>query len=119
MKVEIGPDPELETALLCRPTGRLEASEVGAFWEAVTAQLAPGRPSVLLDMGGVQSVSSSGLGVIVRLLGRVRELNGSLAIFGCAPRVCAILHVVRLGPVLNLSQTPAEAREKLTAAGIA
>ena len=107
MRIEFDNDPGLQSVLIVRPAGRLDAG-----------RLREDRPSVLLDMRKVESVSSAGVGILIRLLTRVQGMEGSLAVFGCSSRVCAILDVVNLRAVLKVSEDEEEARGKLAALGV-
>src|SRR5579884_171326 len=62
----------------------------------------PGPTRLLLDLGGVRFLSSSGLGLLVGLHKRLRAGGGSLAVCGVNPDVREVFEVTRLDQVLDL-----------------
>ena len=80
-------------------------------WDSQVAEvLTPERPNLLLDMGNVEHVSSAGVGVMIRLLTRVKQAGGTLAVYGCSPRVESVFKVVYVDAVINLCPSEGEAR---------
>jgi anti-anti-sigma factor len=117
MRVTCEADHELTTAWHTHPTGHLDAHGSTHFWEVVADRLTEQRPSLLIDMRKVELLSSAGVGTLIRLMTRVQQLRGSLAIHGCSHRVKAILAVVGVESVLNLRETEDEARARLRELG--
>ena len=54
----------------------------------------------VLDLHGVSFVDSAGLGLLVRLLSRLRRVSGDLKLCGVAPNIQKSLNVSRLSSVL-------------------
>jgi anti-anti-sigma factor len=103
-------DPELGDVVHVHPDGRMDAHGADPFFDEVGALCVPEHPSMLLDMRKVEHVSSAGVGVMIRLLSRVRQAGGSLAVYGCTPRVESVFRVVYVDAVINLCKTEEEAR---------
>lgn len=78
-----------EIAVLRPSVRRLDASNALAFKEAVVQRIAAGDRRLVLDLGGVEFIDSSGLGAIVGVL---KNLAGSGSLVVCNVK----------GPVLNL-----------------
>jgi len=90
-------------------TGRIvEGAESAALYQQVRDLLATHRFFVL-DLRNVSFLDSSGLGMLVRLLSRVRGMAGDLKLCGAAPNVEKTLTVTRLGAVLGSYATGADA----------
>lgn len=117
MRIDCVPDAEIDRAVLAVASGHLDAQGASEMWEAVSPQLGGSRSCVLVDMTGVDWISSAGVGTLVRLLTRCQALGGGLALFACAPRVRSVLHICGLDVVLNLSEAGDDARRRLRELG--
>lgn len=65
----------------------------------------------ILSLGDVQFVDSSGLGLLVRLLGRAKAAHGNLKLCGVIPHVMAVIQVTNLD---KLFETHASEDEAIT-----
>jgi anti-sigma B factor antagonist len=79
----------------------------------MATRVIPDCPSLLLDLSGVEWVSSAGVGALVRLLTRTQSSGGTMAIYGCGPRVRTVLRICGLEKALNVCETGVEARARL------
>ena len=113
MRMNCSNDLELGSTVLVAPEGSLDSITTPVFLEEVTPHVTAGTPSLLLDLGHVDWMSSAGVGALVRLLARTQSLGGGVALFGCNSRVRTILRVCGLEKVLNVRETAAEARARL------
>jgi len=59
------------------------------------------RPLLLLQLGEVEYIDSSGLGLLVRLLMRVRNAGGDMKLCGVSTGVHAAFKTTRLDRVLD------------------
>jgi anti-anti-sigma factor len=117
MKVSWELHPDVPGVVHVHPVGRLDALGATPFFEAVAPHLTPEHPHLLVDLGRVEQVSSDGVGVLVRLLSRVRERGAVLAMHSAAPRVRSVVRVVDLDAVLNLCEEEPEACVRLREGG--
>jgi anti-sigma B factor antagonist len=69
----------------------------------------PREPKVVLDCSALESIDSSGLGLLVRWLTRTQTLGGNLVLYAVQPRVREVLRVTRLAPLFELVDTEAAA----------
>jgi anti-anti-sigma factor len=113
MRVTCGPDPEMAGALLATAIGRLDALGSTQLWESLESRIAEQSPSLLLDMSGIKSMSSAGIGILIRLLTRCQQLGGSLAVFAVPDVVLRVVQVVQLEAILNVCADAPEARARL------
>jgi len=67
------------------------------------------NPYVLLDLGAVDFIDSSGLGLLLRCLLRARNANGVFKVCGDSPRIREALKITKLDSVIELYATEAEA----------
>lgn len=106
-------DGTLDGVVLATVVGQLDADGAARFWEVVPSCL-DGASSVLVDMSGVGSMTSAGVGVLMRVLSRVRPGGGRLAIFGCNPGVRKVFEICQLENALNVTDSADEARGRLS-----
>ncbi len=117
MRITCETDKDLSTVLHCHPVGRLDALGATQFWDFISERLGEKATSMLLDMSKVEFLSSAGVGILIRLLTRVQQEKGGLAIYGCSQRVCAVLQVVNVEAILNQRPDEASARRRLQELG--
>jgi anti-sigma B factor antagonist len=99
----------LDGVVVVSCAGRIvEGGETTALQKHVT-DLAAENPHVVLDLGGVEFVDSSGIGLLVRLLTRMRNTGGNLAICAASPRIREVLSVTRLYGILTPHESDTDA----------
>jgi len=118
MHVTCSKDSELARALHAIPDGMLEAHGADHLWEVISKQLTQDTPSLLMDMSKIKLMTSVGVGALIRLLTRARDLGGAISIYGCSERNQTILNVVGLEPLVNVCETEEQARNRLRELGI-
>jgi len=116
MQLAYEADSEIEGALVVRLGGALEVNGAARLWESASVQAGDDVRFFLFDMSDVHIVTSAGIGVLVRLLVRLRALGGAIAIFGCSEKVCEVFTIVQLDGILQVCETEEEARQKLRSA---
>jgi anti-anti-sigma factor len=67
------------------------------------------RDRILLDFGGVRFMSSSALGILVRLQKRCREVSVPLKLCNIAPEILEIFKITKLHRVFDIHPTQTEA----------
>ncbi len=67
------------------------------------------QDAVVVDLSGVPFIDSTGLGVLVTTLKRVREGGGSLDVVAAAPRVLKVFAITGLDVVIPMHASLAEA----------
>jgi anti-anti-sigma factor len=118
MRVTAGVDDEVKSALLTTPVGRLDANGATVFSEAIYARMTEESRALLIDLSGVDYVSSAGIGTLIRLLTRARQLGGAVSVFGCSPGVRQVMRIVSIETVLNVRNSLQESRERLRELGL-
>ena len=68
-----------------------------------------GRSDVIVDLGGVDFIDSTGLGVLIGGLRRARERGGELVIASPSERVRRILEITDLRRIFRIFKTADEA----------
>lgn len=96
------------TAVL-QPTGRLNMVAAPAFKVLVEETVAAGRARIVVDLGEVTFIDSSGLGALIAGLKTARQAGGDLRIADVPEQVITVLRLTNLDRVLRAHTTVAEA----------
>jgi anti-sigma B factor antagonist len=80
-----------------------------ALREAVHGQLDAGERNLLIDMGGVSTIDSSGVGELVSTFTSVKNRGGSLKLIHLPPKVSDILQITQLITVFEVYDDENEA----------
>jgi len=90
-------------------SGRIvEGAEAAALYQQVR-ELLPIHHFFVLDLRNVSFIDSTGLGLLVRLLSRVRGMAGDLKLCGAGVNIEKTLTITRLTTVLRIYPTEADA----------
>jgi len=109
-------DSEIEGALVLRLGGALEVNGAARLWDMASEHAGDDARFFLFDLSDVHIVTSAGIGVLVRLLVRLRNFGGAIAIYGCSDKIREVFTIVQLDGILQVCDTEEEARQKLTSA---
>ncbi len=80
-----------------------------ALREAVLAAVGEGATNILLNMGRVRSIDSSGVGELVAAYTTVTNRGGKLRLFSLPNRVLGVLEITQLITVLDILEDEDEA----------
>jgi anti-sigma B factor antagonist len=90
--------------------GRITAGpEATAFRERVDALIAAGKPNIILNMGRVAYVDSTGLGALVVCQTRSRKANGSIKLLNLNRRNIELLVMTKLATIFEIFDDEQEA----------
>jgi anti-anti-sigma factor len=95
-------------ALVLQLSGRLDASWADAVEHALAEAVRGGEHHLILDLAGVDYVSSAGLRVLIGGCSQARAIRGSFAVRNMQPTVAKVVELSGLG-VLFIEKTPSEA----------
>lgn len=95
------------TVLTC--LGEIDLGSAPQLREALAPVFNEARARLLIDLSGVGFMDSTGIGIMVNTLNRVREKSGACAFCGIGPRVHRILQIAGLINALPLYATRPEA----------
>lgn len=87
---------------------RLDASRAPSFKDEMARLIEGGASRVVLDLGAVAFIDSSGLGAIVSALKRLGP-RGALAVAGASPAVERLFRLTRMDRVFAMHATVDEA----------
>ncbi|HEX6476067.1 MAG TPA: STAS domain-containing protein [Acidimicrobiales bacterium] len=83
--------------------GEVDLASAPKLAAAMTELMDRGHTNVALDLGSVEFIDSSGLGVLVGSLRRLREDGGDLVLRAASPAVTRILELTGLDGLLPVT----------------
>lgn len=108
MPLEIRESREAEVLVL-ELIGRLDTKTSGALEKSVAANLGAGQRRFILDLAGMEYVSSAGLRIFLVLAKKVSGGPGGLALCGLSPQVKEVFDIAGFTRLFTLAATRAEA----------
>lgn len=90
-------------------TGELDVATAPRLRREAVRLVSGGDVNLILDLGGVDFLDSTGLGVIIGILKRVRSHGGELAVVGLEPKVRKVFEVTRVLEILPTFDTVEDA----------
>jgi anti-sigma B factor antagonist len=94
---------------LVRVGGELDVATAPRLREQLLTAIADGGPHLVLDLGDVDFLDSTGLGVIVGVLKRARTLGGDLRLVCPTPAIRKVFEITALDRTMPLADTVDEA----------
>jgi anti-sigma B factor antagonist len=83
--------------------------ESAALWDLVCDLLSKGHKKILLNLGDVNYIDSSGLGHLVSAFTRVRKQEGELKLLNLTNKVYDVIQITRLYTVFDIMDDEAVA----------
>ena len=101
---------ERDGVMILEPKGKITIG-VGdvALREAVLEQLQQGHKHILIDMSGVGTMDSSGIGELVAAYTSVNNRGGKLKLLNLPPKISDILQITQLITVFEVHDDEDEA----------
>jgi anti-sigma B factor antagonist len=90
-------------------SGEVDVATVPRLREQLHALVAEGNRRIIVDLDGVDFLDSTGLGVLVGALKRVRSNDGDLYLVCTQPRIRKVFEVTGLTKVFSLFDTVEDA----------
>lgn len=89
--------------------GEVDVATAPKLRERLISLIGEGRTHLVVDLGGVEFIDSTGLGVLVGALKRVRTHDGRLALVCTSPRVVKVFEITGLTKVFAIHRSVDEA----------
>ena len=89
--------------------GRIAAGAESSALQQHIENVVPREAKVVLDCSALESIDSTGIGLLIRWLRRTQTLGGDLVLYAVQPRVGEVLRVTRLAPLFEFVDTEAAA----------
>lgn len=100
---------EMKRVQLLEVIGRVDSTNAVELGAAMDKSVDEGRSNIVLDLGGVDYMSSAGLREMVRVLKRVKRGGGDLRIANPSDRVKEVLELAGLDSIFEIYPTQVEA----------
>ncbi|MCB1499309.1 MAG: STAS domain-containing protein [Bauldia sp.] len=95
--------------LVLKPEGRLDSNSVGAAETEMFAHLETNETRVVLDLAGLDYISSSGLRLVLMMGKRLSLKGGKLALCNLKPNIREVFEISGFISILTVVGTRAEA----------
>ena len=102
-------------ATVWRLRGEIDTANASAIEAELIDAVDAGAVDVVLDLGDVTFIDSSGLGLLVAVAAEVRELGGRLAVVAGPPHIMRIFDLLQVEELMDLVQTRGDALARLEA----
>ncbi len=100
------------TAVVTITTGELNVNNVKAFKKAIEPVLTDNM-QVIIDLGQLNFVDSSGLGAFLHCMKQLNSKNGDLKLCSISKSVRILFEMVRLHQIISIYSTQEEALRSL------
>ena len=104
-------DDVQEDILIIKADGDLNAETADEFVESIGKLVDAGLHSIIIDCSGLDFISSSGLGMLVRLHKRMDEKIGDVKIASVKSLIVNVLRMTRLNKVFSIYPDVESARQ--------
>ncbi len=97
------------SVMLIEASGRIDSSNANQFGDALTSAISEGQLQLVLDLSGVEYMSSAGLREIVSAVKKLNRQQGDLRLAQPSPRVMEVLELTGLDSALQIFPSQAAA----------
>lgn len=102
MPATIDACPDGSTLHLIVKVARLDATEARSFKQECEAALGPGITTVVIDLGTVQFIDSSGIGALLSVYKKLPAGTSAVKLTHVTPTVHAVIELLRLHRIFQL-----------------
>lgn len=103
-------------ALVLAPAGRVDSVSAGELERLLVARLDAGERRLVIDLTGVEYISSAGLRVLLLAAKRLKAPAGALALCGMGPGVRTVLDLAGFTPLFVVEPAREQALARVRAA---
>jgi anti-sigma B factor antagonist len=107
----------MEKVPVLRLSGELDLGSVPDVRKAIRSYIEDGQVNFIIDITGLDFIDSSGLGVLVGGLARVRERQGEIKLVCANRRILRVFEMTRLTQLFEIHETEEEAAQRFLAGG--
>jgi stage II sporulation protein AA (anti-sigma F factor antagonist) len=100
-------------AMVMAPSGRLDSVTSNELEKRLVARIDAGDRRLVLDMAGVEYISSAGLRVLLMAAKRLKEPPAALVLCGLGPSVRTVLELAGFLPLFVIVPARADALARL------
>ncbi|AGB40560.1 anti-anti-sigma factor [Halobacteroides halobius DSM 5150] len=104
---------KLDKALVITLDGEFDLHTAEKFKKRVGNKIAAGNTRIILDLGGVEFIDSSGLGAILSKYKKLDKMNGKLIVTNVTPQVKRIFEVSGILRIIDIYSSQKEALDNI------
>jgi anti-sigma B factor antagonist len=97
--------------------GEVDVYTAPMLKEAMTRQVDGGKKNLIVNLQQVEYLDSTGLGILIGGVKRLRESQGTLKMFGASPRITRIFDITGLNAIFDVYATEQDALNARKSAG--
>jgi anti-sigma B factor antagonist len=105
---------QVGSATVLKVTGRIISDDTGQLKDKVTSLFGAGRSQIVLDLGGVTFIDSTGLGELISCHTTAVRQKSAIKLINLGKRSIELLVVTKLISVFDVYETEAEALASFT-----
>jgi anti-anti-sigma factor len=113
LSVAVEPVPGTDDAVIVRLAGFIDMFNSREFSDELTRLIKSGVTRIALDFRAISFLASAGIGAVVGGVKAIREVSGTMVLFGVIPRVMEVLQLLGFAEFLTILETEAEAVAQL------
>ncbi len=91
----------------------MEKNEAQAMLDEINEMITQGQNKFLLHLKDLKYMNSSGIGVMIGILTKARNVGGEVAVTGLSPKMNQLLVVTKLNSVFKITESIKEAAHLL------
>jgi len=106
-------EEKVSRALVIAPEGRVDSVSSSELERLVVSRIDAGEKRLVLDLSGVEYISSAGLRVLLMAAKRLKEPPGGLVLCGMGPSVRTVLELAGFLPLFAVEPRREQALARL------
>jgi anti-sigma B factor antagonist len=109
MELKVCPLEGRDDILVIRVSGEIDSTSAERFREELVGMIGETTRHLVLDLGEVTYINSSGLGALVAAYKRVKASDGSLRLCHVRGMIAKVMELIRLDKMVEMYETEEEA----------
>jgi len=97
------------TIFLIRPQSKLNVEYSRDLWTCIKTMIDGGTVKLVVDMGDISFIDSSGIGTLIVTAKKVRQKSGDIAVIGVSQDILSILDMVSFRKFISIFESEEEA----------
>lgn len=106
---------EIEGHSVLALSGEIDVYSAPQFKQSVAGILDGNEHHLIVDMNNVRYMDSSGFGILLSAVKRLRPIAGTVNLVGCAAPIDRVLHITKLDTIFNMYNSVDEAIKAVNA----
>jgi anti-sigma B factor antagonist len=111
MNLKVTPRRVNESTISLDLEGEVDVYTAPELRQAIMAQTEAGINRVLVNLEKVEYLDSTGLGILIGGVKRLKEAGGALLLVGPTPRIRRLFEITQLNTIFRICDTETEALE--------